>query len=151
MERVLAHTGARDPIVQVPMGWMHVARWPLRYSARAAWASSKPRRAKPANCQREITQMAANGLPFGANLPIRFLKEDAMLRFVCDAFADLGIRFVTTSAGSPAKFIAQLKAAASSSITRCLRRKQRSSASVPASMGLWSKVRKAAASRTPKR
>jgi hypothetical protein len=41
------------------------------------------------------------------NLPIRFLKDDAMLRFVCES----GIRFVTTSAGSPAKFIAPLKAA----------------------------------------
>jgi len=38
------------------------------------------------------------------NLPIRFLKDDAMLRFVCNS----GVRFVTTSAGSPAKFIAPL-------------------------------------------
>ena len=44
------------------------------------------------------------GLPFGVNLPIRFLKDDAMLRFVCSS----GVRFVTTSAGSPAKFIAPL-------------------------------------------
>jgi len=60
-----------------------------------------------ANCQREITQMVATGLPFGVNLPIRFLKDDAMLRFVCES----GVRFVTTSAGSPAKFVAPLKAA----------------------------------------
>jgi len=59
------------------------------------------------NCQREIRTMVASGLPFGVNLPIRFLKDDAMLRFVCES----GIRFVTTSAGSPAKFIAPLKAA----------------------------------------
>ena len=48
--------------------------------------------------------MRATGLPFGVNLPIRFLKDDAMLRFVCES----GVRFVTTSAGSPAKFIAPL-------------------------------------------
>jgi enoyl-[acyl-carrier protein] reductase II len=48
-----------------------------------------------------------SGLPFGVNLPIRFLKDEAMLRFVCES----GVRFVTTSAGSPAKFIAPLKAA----------------------------------------
>jgi enoyl-[acyl-carrier protein] reductase II len=59
------------------------------------------------NCQREIRAMLATGLPFGVNLPIRFLKDEAMLRFVCES----GIRFVTTSAGSPAKFIAPLKAA----------------------------------------
>jgi len=58
-------------------------------------------------CQHEIRAMVASGLPFGVNLPIRFLKDDAMLRFVCEA----GIRFVTTSAGSPAKFMAPLKAA----------------------------------------
>jgi len=56
-------------------------------------------------CQAEIRTMAATGLPFGVNLPIRFLKDDAMLRFVCSS----GVRFVTTSAGSPAKFIAPLK------------------------------------------
>ena len=58
-------------------------------------------------CMAEITAMRATGLPFGVNLPIRFLKDDAMLRFVCES----GVRFVTTSAGSPAKFIAPLKAA----------------------------------------
>ena len=51
--------------------------------------------------------MVESGLPFGVNLPIRFLKDDALLRFGCDS----DIRFVTTSAGSPAKFIAPLRAA----------------------------------------
>jgi enoyl-[acyl-carrier protein] reductase II len=78
-----------------------------RSRAPAGWASSKPRSGETANCQREITADGATGLPFGVNLPIRFLKDDAMLRFVCES----GIRFVTTSAGSPAKFIAPLKAA----------------------------------------
>jgi enoyl-[acyl-carrier protein] reductase II len=57
------------------------------------------------NCQAEITKMSALGLPFGVNLPIRFLRDDAMLKFVCAS----GVKFVTTSAGSPAKFIAPLK------------------------------------------
>ena len=51
--------------------------------------------------------MKALNLPFGVNLPIRFLRDDAMLKFVCNS----GVKFVTTSAGSPAKFIAPLKAA----------------------------------------
>ncbi len=58
-------------------------------------------------CIAEIHAMRETGLPFGVNLPIRFLKDDAMLRFVCES----GVRFVTTSAGSPAKFIAPLHAA----------------------------------------
>jgi enoyl-[acyl-carrier protein] reductase II len=59
------------------------------------------------DCKREIEVMRASGLPFGVNLPIRFLKDDAMLRFVCES----GVRWVSTSAGSPAKFIAPLKSA----------------------------------------
>jgi enoyl-[acyl-carrier protein] reductase II len=56
------------------------------------------------NCQIEIAKMSALKLPFGVNLPIRFLKDDAMLKFVCAS----GVKFVTTSAGSPAKFISPL-------------------------------------------
>jgi enoyl-[acyl-carrier protein] reductase II len=105
--RVLAHTGARFPIVQAPMGW--IARFPLASAVSRAGGLCiiETSSGETANCQAEITQMAASGLPFGVNLPIRFLKDDAMLRFVCES----GVRFVTTSAGSPAKFIAPLKAA----------------------------------------
>ena len=107
MNRVLAHTGARYPIVQAPMGW--IARTPLASAVSRAGGLGiiETSSGETANCQREIRQMVELGLPFGVNLPIRFLKDDAMLRFVCEA----GIRFVTTSAGSPAKFIAPLKAA----------------------------------------
>jgi len=34
-------------------------------------------------CQAEINKMKALNLPFGVNLPIRFLRDDAMLKFVC--------------------------------------------------------------------
>ena len=46
--RVLAHTGARYPIIQAPMGW--IARTQLASAVSRAgggWASSRPRRAKP--------------------------------------------------------------------------------------------------------
>jgi len=59
-------------------------------------------------CQAEINKMKALNLPFSVNLPIRFLRDDAMLKFVCNS----GVKFVTTSAGSPAKFIAPLKGTA---------------------------------------
>jgi enoyl-[acyl-carrier protein] reductase II len=107
MNRVLAHTGARYPIVQAPMGW--IARTPLASAVSRAGGLGiiETSSAETAACQDHIRQMVALGLPFGVNLPIRFLKDDAMLRFVCES----GIRFVTTSAGSPAKFVAPLKAA----------------------------------------
>ena len=106
--RVLSHTGARYPIVQAPMGWI----------ARSALASAvcnagglgiiETSSGETANCQAEIRAMRdLTAAPFGVNLPILFLKDDAMLRFICAS----GVRFVTTSAGSPAKFIAPLKAA----------------------------------------
>jgi enoyl-[acyl-carrier protein] reductase II len=89
------------------MGW--IARFPLASAVSRAGGLGiiETSSGETANCQAEITKMAASGLPFGVNLPIRFLKDDAMLRFVCES----GVKFVTTSAGSPAKFIAPLKAA----------------------------------------
>lgn len=107
MNRVLAHTGARYPIVQAPMGW--IARTPLASAVSRAGGLGiiETSSGETENCQAEIMKMRETGLPFGVNLPIRFLKDDAMLRFVCNS----GVRFVTTSAGSPAKFVAPLKAA----------------------------------------
>ena len=107
MNRVLAHTGARYPIVQAPMGWIARSTLASAVSRAGGLGVIETSSGETENCQREIRAMVASGLPFGVNLPIRFLKDDAMLRFVCEA----GIRFVTTSAGSPAKFIAPLKAA----------------------------------------
>lgn len=103
--RVLAHTGARFPILQAPMGW--IARTPLASAVSRAGGLGiiETSSGETENCQAEIRKMRALGLPFGVNLPIRFLKDDAMLRFVCES----GVKFVTTSAGSPAKFMAPLK------------------------------------------
>ncbi len=105
MNRVLAHTGARLPIVQAPMGWIARRALAKAVSRAGALGVIETSSGETAACQAEITAMRATGLPFGVNLPIRFLKDDAMLRFVCAS----GVRFVTTSAGSPARFIAPLK------------------------------------------
>ena len=45
--------------------------------------------------------------PFGVNLQILFLQDDSIVDFV----AECGVKFVTTSAGSPAKYIDRLKSA----------------------------------------
>ena len=107
MNRVLAHPGARFPIVQAPMGWIARSQLAGAVSRAGALGIIETSSGETANCQREIQIMLDSGLPFGVNLPIRFLKDEAMLRYVCES----GIRFVTTSAGSPAKFMAPLKAA----------------------------------------
>jgi enoyl-[acyl-carrier protein] reductase II len=103
--RVLAHTGARYPIVQAPMGWIARTQLASAVSRAGGLGIIETSSGETENCQVEIKKMAALGLPFGVNLPIRFLKDDAMLKFVCAS----GVKFVTTSAGSPAKFIAPLK------------------------------------------
>jgi len=60
------------------------------------------------NCMAEIAKMAdLTDAPFGVNLPIRFLSDPAILDRVCAS----GVKFVTTSAGSPRKFIGPLKEA----------------------------------------
>ena len=105
MNRVLAHTGARYPIVQAPMGWIARTQLASAVSRAGGLGVIETSSGETANCQAEITKMSALGLPFGVNLPIRFLSDDAMLRFVCAS----GVKFVTTSAGSPAKFIRPLK------------------------------------------
>ena len=106
MNRFLAHTGARYPIVQAPMGWI----------ARSALASAvcnagglgiiETSSGETEACKAEILKMRElTAAPFGVNLPILFLKDEAMLRFVCEC----GVKFVTTSAGSPAKFVRPLQ------------------------------------------
>jgi enoyl-[acyl-carrier protein] reductase II len=105
MNRVLAHTGAKYPIVQAPMGW--IARAPLASAVSKAGGLGiiETSSGETEACKAEIGKMLGLGLPFGVNLPIMFLRDDAMLKFVCSS----GIRFVTTSAGSPAKFVGPLK------------------------------------------
>lgn len=104
MNRVIEHTGARFPILQAPMGW--IARTPLASAVSRAGGLGiiETSSGETENCKIEIAKMLDLGLPFGVNLPIRFLKDDAMLRYVCAS----GVKFVTTSAGSPAKFVKPL-------------------------------------------
>lgn len=105
MNRVLAHTGAKYPILQAPMGWIARTQLASAVSRAGGLGIIETSSGETENCQAEITRMRALGLPFGVNLPIRFLRDDAMLKFVCAS----GVKFVTTSAGSPAKFIQPLK------------------------------------------
>lgn len=106
--RFLAHCGARLPIVQAPMGWIARSQLASAVCAAGGLGIIETSSGETANCQAEILRMRElTSAPFGVNLPIMFLKDDAMLRFITES----GVTFVTTSAGSPAKFLAPLKAA----------------------------------------
>jgi enoyl-[acyl-carrier protein] reductase II len=108
MNRFLAHTNARYPIIQAPMGWIARSQLASAVCNAGGLGIIETSSGETENCQAEIIKMKdLTDAPFGVNLPIRFLKDDAMLHFICGS----GVTFVTTSAGSPAKFIAPLKAA----------------------------------------
>ena len=58
------------------------------------------------NCKKEIKKMAElTNKPFGVNLPLLFLQDDSMVKFCVES----GVKFVTTSAGDPTKYIKVLK------------------------------------------
>ncbi len=58
------------------------------------------------NCKKEIKKMAEiTNKPFGVNLPLLFLQDDSMVKFCVQS----GVKFVTTSAGDPTKYIKVLK------------------------------------------
>src|SRR3982075_1432566 len=90
MNRVLAHTGARYPIVQAPMGWIARTQLASAVSRAGGLGIIETSSGETEACQAEINKMRALNLPF-----------------VCNS----GVKFVTTAAGSPAKFIAPLKSA----------------------------------------
>ncbi len=106
--RFLAATGARYPIIQAPMGWIARAQLASAVCNAGGLGIIETSSGETENCKAEILKMKnLTAAPFGVNLPIRFLSDDAMLHFICAS----SVKFVTTSAGSPAKFIGPLKAA----------------------------------------
>ena len=55
MNRVLAHTGARYPIVQAPMGWIARSTLASAVSRAGGLGIIETSSGETANCQREIT------------------------------------------------------------------------------------------------
>jgi len=106
MNRVLAHTGAKYPIIQAPMGWIARSQLASAVCEAGGLGIIETSSGETEACKAEILKMRdLTKAPFGVNLPIRFLKDDAIMRFVCE---ESGVKFVTTSAGSPAKFVQPL-------------------------------------------
>ena len=108
MNRVLAHTGVAYPIVQAPMGW--IARSPLASAVSNAGGLGiiETSSGEVDQCLAEIARMKElTTRPFGVNLPILFIREPRIV----DLVAESGVKFVTTSAGSPTKLLPTLKAA----------------------------------------
>ncbi len=106
--RFLAQTGAKYPIVQAPMGWIARSQLASAVCEAGGLGIIETSSGETDNCKAEIEKMfELTDAPFGVNLPILFLKDDAMLKYICES----GVKFVTTSAGSPSKFIGPLQEA----------------------------------------
>lgn len=105
--RVLAHTGTKYPIVQAPMGWIARSQLASAVSNAGALGIIETSSGETEQCKAEVAKMRElTDKPFGMNLPIMFLRDESILKYVCD---EAGVAFVSTSAGSPRKFIGPLK------------------------------------------
>ncbi len=106
MNRVLAHTGAKYPIVQAPMGWIARSQLASAVCKAGGLGIIETSSGETEACMAEIEKMKTlTDRPFGINLPLLFLRDPRMVEFV----ADCGVKFVSTSAGSPSKLIDILK------------------------------------------
>jgi len=108
MNRVTQHLGTKYPIIQAPMGWIARSKLASSVSNAGGLGVIETSSGEVEICKEEIKKMSdLTENPFGVNLPILFLQDESIVDFV----AECGVKFVTTSAGSPAKYIDKLKGA----------------------------------------
>jgi len=106
MNRVIEHTGSKYPIIQAPMGWIARSKLASAVSSAGGMGIIETSSGEIENCKKEIQLMSKlTDKPFGVNLPLLFLKDDAMIKFCVES----GVKFVTTSAGDPTKYVNTLK------------------------------------------
>jgi len=106
MNRVTAHTGSKYPIIQAPMGWIARSHLASAVCEAGGMGIIETSSGEIENCKKEIQLMSElTDKPFGVNLPLLFLKDDSMVNFCVES----GVRFVTTSAGDPTKYVGTLK------------------------------------------
>ena len=106
MNRVIQDTGAKYPIIQAPMGWIARSQLASAVCEAGGMGIIETSSGEVDNCKKEIQLMSElTDKPFGVNLPLLFLQDDSMVKFCVDA----GVKFVTTSAGDPTKYVGILK------------------------------------------
>ena len=106
MNRVIEHTGSKYPIIQAPMGWIARSQLASAVCEAGGMGIIETSSGEVDNCKKEIRLMSElTNKPFGVNLPLLFLQDDSMVKFCVDA----GVKFVTTSAGDPTKYVGILK------------------------------------------
>ncbi len=97
--RVTEMTGVRYPIVQAPMGWIARSQLASAVSNAGAMGIIETSSGELDNVAAEIDKMRdLTNKPFGMNVALAFVRKDAN---IVDFVIERGIKFVTTSAGSP--------------------------------------------------
>jgi enoyl-[acyl-carrier protein] reductase II len=96
--RVTAMTGTAYPIIQAPMGWIARAQLASAVSNAGGLGIIETSSGELDNIKAEVAKMRAlTDKPFGMNVALSYVKGSNIIDFVIEQ----GIRFVTTSSGSP--------------------------------------------------
>lgn len=106
--RVTAMLGTELPIIQAPMGWIARSQLASAVSNAGGMGIIETSSGELDVIKDEIRKMHdLTDKPFGVNIAQAFVRDPKIAEFVIDQ----GVTFVTTSAGSPTKYTAQLKEA----------------------------------------
>lgn len=106
--RVTEMLGVELPIVQAPMGWIARSHLASAVSNAGGMGIIETSSGELDVIKEEIRKMRdLTDKPFGVNIAQAFVRDPNIAQFVIDQ----GVRFVTTSAGSPTKYTGQLKEA----------------------------------------
>lgn len=96
------------PIIQAPMGWIARSQLASAVSNAGGMGIIETSSGELDNVKEEIRKMRdLTDKPFGVNIAQAFVRDPNIVQFVVDQ----GIKFVTTSAGSPTRYTEDLKAA----------------------------------------
>ncbi|WP_439107196.1 NAD(P)H-dependent flavin oxidoreductase [Congregibacter sp.] len=106
--RVTQLTGAELPIVQAPMGWIARSQLASAVCKAGGLGIIETSSGELDVIRDEIRRMRElTDRPFGVNIAQAFVRDPDIAQFIIDQ----GVRFVTTSAGSPERYTELLKSA----------------------------------------
>ena len=106
--RVTQMTGTRYPIIQAPMGWIARAQLASAVSNSGGMGIIETSSGELDNIKAEVAKMRTlTDRPFGMTVALSYVKGSNIIEFVIEQ----GIKFVTTSSGSPKVCTADFQAA----------------------------------------
>ena len=106
--RITDMLGVDYPIVQAPMGWIARAQLASAVSNAGGLGIIETSSGRLDEVREEVRKMRElTDKPFGVNIAQAFVRDPDIVSFVIDQ----GVKFVTTSAGDPKRYCAELKEA----------------------------------------